>query len=142
MALLAEKAGIEVEEVQILVDGRVVEEKLRILIVVDEPAVRQLVQRLLTAYEVSEAGDGEEALVAIRADQPDLVIADIQMPRMDGFALVDQLKEEFPDIPVLALSGYVGAEEIEAHNFVGLIEKPMQVNDFQERVDDTLDKSG
>ena len=127
MALLAEKAGIEVEEVQILVD---------------EPAVRQLVQRLLTAYEVSEAGDGEEALVAIRADQPDLVIADIQMPRMDGFALVDQLKEEFPDIPVLALSGYVGAEEIEAHNFVGLIEKPMQINDFQERVDDTLDKSG
>ena len=127
VALLAEKAGIEVEEVQILVD---------------EPAVRQLVQRLLTAYEVSEAGDGEEALVAIRADQPDLVIADIQMPRMDGFALVDQLKEEFPDIPVLALSGYVGAEEIEAHNFVGLIEKPMQINDFQERVDDTLDKSG
>lgn len=101
-----------------------------------------MVQRLLTAYEVSEAGDGEEALVAIRADQPDLVIADIQMPRMDGFALVDQLKEEFPDLPVLALSGYVGAEEIEAHNFVGLIEKPMQVNDFQERVDDTLDKSG
>ena len=45
MALLAEKAGIEVEEAQILVDRRVVEEKLRILIVVDEPAVRQLVQR-------------------------------------------------------------------------------------------------
>ncbi len=45
VALLAEKAGIEVEEAQILVDGRVVEEKLRILIVVDEPAVRQLVQR-------------------------------------------------------------------------------------------------
>ena len=142
VALLAEKSGIEVEEAQILVDECVVEEKLRILIVDDEPAVRQLVQRLLTAYEVSEAGDGEKALVAIRADQPDLVIADIQMPRMDGFALVDQLKEEFPDIPVLALSGYVGAEEIEAHNFVGLIEKPMQINDFQERVDDTLDKSG
>ncbi len=45
VALLAEKAGIEVEEAQILVDRRVVEEKLRILIVVDEPAVRQLVQR-------------------------------------------------------------------------------------------------
>ena len=69
-------------------------------------------------------------------------IAYIQMPRMDGFALVDQLKEEFPDLPVLALSGYAGAEEIEAHNFVGLIEKPMQVNDFQQRVDDTLDKLG
>ena len=45
VALLAEKAGIEVEEAQILVDRRVVEDKLRILIVVDEPAVRQLVQR-------------------------------------------------------------------------------------------------
>ena len=45
VALLAEKAGIEVEEAQILVGRRVVEEKLRILIVVDEPAVRQLVQR-------------------------------------------------------------------------------------------------
>ena len=53
------------------------------------------------------------------------------MPRFDIFALVGQLKEEFPDLPVLALSGYAGAEEIEAHNFVGLIEKPMQINDFQ-----------
>ncbi len=140
VALLAEKAGIEVEEAQALVDGRVVDEKLRILIVDDEQAVRQLVQRSLIAYEVSEAGDGEEALAAIRADEPDLVIADIQMPGMDGFALADRLKEEFPNLPVLALSGNVVAEEIEGHNFVGLIEKPMQINDFQQRIDGTLGK--
>ena len=58
------------------------------------------------------------------------------------FALVGQLKEEFPDLPVLALSGYAGTEEIEAHNFVGLIEKPMQINDCQQMIDDTLGKPG
>ena len=140
VALLAEKGQMEVEEAQALVDGRVVDEKLRILIVDDEPAMRQLVKNSLTTYEVNEAGDGEEALVAIRADKPDLVIADIQMPRMDGFALADQLKEEFPDLPVLALSGYVEAEEIEGHNFVGFIEKPMRVEDFQQMIEGTLNK--
>jgi len=43
---------------------------------------------------------------------------------------------------VLALSGYAGTEEIEAHNFVGLIEKPMQINDCQQMIDDTLGKPG
>jgi YesN/AraC family two-component response regulator len=63
-------------------------------------------KRLAVALLAEKAGiEVEEALAAIRADKPDLVIADIQMPRMDGFALVGQLKEEFPDLSVLALVG-------------------------------------
>ena len=49
-------------------------------------------KRLAVALLAEKAGiEVEEALAAIRADKPDLVIADIQMPRMDGFALVGQL---------------------------------------------------
>jgi len=77
VALLVEKAGLEAQEAQALIDGRVEDEKVRILIVDDEPAMRQLVKSSLSSYDVSEAGDGEEALIAIRADKPDLVIADI-----------------------------------------------------------------
>lgn len=54
-------------------------------------------KRLAVALLAEKAGiEVEEALAAIRADKPDLVIADIQMPRMDGFALVGQLLEDFP----------------------------------------------
>lgn len=140
--LLAEQAGMGIEKAQALIDGQVEDEKLRILIVDDEPAMRQLVKSSLVAYEISEAGDGEEALIAIRADKPDLVIADIQMPRMDGFALAERLKGEFPDLPVIALSGYVEADEIEGHNFVGFIEKPMRIEDFQHMIEGALNKEG
>ena len=82
----------------------------------------------------AKAGDGEEALVCIRAQRPDLVIADIKMPRMDGFALADQLRREFPDLPVVALSGYIDANEIEGHNFVGFLEKPMRLDEFRNMI--------
>ena len=137
--LLAEKAGLTVEEAEAFLDESVEDEK-RILIVDDEPAMRKLVKNSLAAYEVSEACNGEEALIAIREDQPNLVIADIHMPKMDGFALADQLKEEFPQLPILALSGSVDSEEIEGYNFVGFVEKPMHLEHFQELIEGALNQ--
>ena len=104
-------------EIQALINARVKDEKLRILVVDDESAMRELVKAALTTYEVAEAGNGEEALIEIHKARPDLVVADIQMPQMDGLALARHL-EEFPHLPVLALSGHVDADEIEGHNFV------------------------
>jgi len=60
------------------------------------------------------------------------------MPRMDGFALAECLKEEFPQLPILALSGYVEADEIEGHNFSGFLEKPMRIEDFQQMIEGAL----
>ena len=141
VALLEEVSGKGAEEIQTLINARVEDEKLRILIVDDEPAMRELVKAALTAYEVAEAGNGEEALIEIRKARPDLVVADIQMPQMDGFALARHMKEEFPQLPVLALSGHVDADDIEGHNFVGFLEKPMRIDDFQPMIEGTLSKA-
>ena len=109
-----------------------------ILIVDDEPSVRNLIKTSLPAYYISEASDGEEALTSIRADPPDLVISDLRMPKMDGFELAKHLEQEFPHLPVIALSGQVQDGDIEGCNFAGFLEKPMRFEVFEEMIEDTL----
>lgn len=132
--LLAERDGISTEQVRAQLEEQAGGERLNILVVDDEEPVRQLVRDSLADYAVSEASDGEEALASIRIQRPDLVIADIKMPKMDGFALAEQLRQEFPDLPVIALSGYINANEIEGHNFVGFLEKPMRLDEFRNMI--------
>ena len=70
---------------------------MRVLIVDDEPPARRKVRRFLersqSAGEIREAGSGAEALAAIREFDPDLVFLDVQMPDMDGFAVLDAAPE-------------------------------------------------
>ena len=136
--LLIEKAGLAAEEARALIDERATDEKLRILIVDDEPATGQLVKTSLADYEVDEASDGEEALAAIRADRPDLVISDIRMTGMDGIALASRLKEEFSDVPVVALSGDLETKDGQDHNFVGFLEKPIRIEQLQKMIEGAL----
>ena len=136
--LLIEKAGLAAEEARALIDERATDEKLRILIVDDEPATGQLVKTSLVDYEVDEASCGEEALAAIRADRPDLVISDIRMSGMDGFALANRLKEEFPDVPVIALSENLETKDGQDHNFVGFLEKPIRIEQLQKMIEGAL----
>jgi two-component system LytT family response regulator len=71
---------------------------MRVLIVDDEPPARRKVRRFLersgNSAEVREAGTGTEALAAIREFDPDLVFLDVQMPGMDGFAVLDAIPGE------------------------------------------------
>lgn len=70
---------------------------MRVLIVDDEPPARRKVRRFLerseSAREIREAGSGAEALIAIREFDPDLVFLDVQMPDMDGFAVLEAAPE-------------------------------------------------
>jgi two-component system, OmpR family, response regulator len=76
-----------------------------ILIAEDDPNVQLLIaSRLKTLYEVICANDGREALEIISSRHIDLLIADIMMPRMDGFELVQNLRRRDVDIPVLMLT--------------------------------------
>ena len=85
-----------------------------VLIVDDSPVDRLVVGRLLTkagGWQVAHAGNGEEALAAIAKCPPAVVLTDLQMPRMDGLALVERVREEFPKVPVVLMTGN-GSEEI------------------------------
>jgi signal transduction histidine kinase len=80
-----------------------------ILIVDDDPIVRSLMRATLEVdgYEVVEAGDGEEACELYKIRQPQLLVADVVMPRMDGFALCRELRHrpESAYVPILMATG-------------------------------------
>ena len=78
------------------------------LVVDDDPNVVSLVRQLLedTSYEVSAAADGQEALEAIARRRPDVVLLDLLMPRLDGFGVIEGLREnpDTRDLPVIVLT--------------------------------------
>ena len=77
----------------------------KILVVEDSVAMRRSLVRLLEweSYEVAEAADGEEGLAQFARVQPDLLILDINMPRMNGLEVIRRLRE-FSGVPILVLS--------------------------------------
>jgi two-component system sensor histidine kinase and response regulator WspE len=86
----------------------------RILVVDDSITVREVERQLLAnhGYEVEVAVDGMDGWNAVRAGHYDLVISDVDMPRMDGFELVSQIKNDarLRALPVMIVS-YKGSEE-------------------------------
>jgi len=79
---------------------------IKILIVDDEAGVRELLKDALklAGFETQVANDGMSALTALRSYTPDIMIIDINMPLMDGFELVERLRKNGNDVPVLMLS--------------------------------------
>jgi len=79
---------------------------MRILVVDDDPAVRESLRRSLqfNGYEVAVAGDGAEALARIAAEQPDALVVDVMMPRLDGLETTRALRAGGNDVPVLVLT--------------------------------------
>ena len=80
-----------------------------IMTVDDSPSMRALLRRALDGdeYQVMEAEDGVDALERIEGADPDLLITDINMPRMDGFQLIETIRSNpdvYGNIPVLVLT--------------------------------------
>jgi signal transduction histidine kinase/DNA-binding response OmpR family regulator len=87
--------------------------RARVLLADDNADMRAYVRNLLAAtYAVETAVDGEQALEAARRELPDLILADIMMPRLDGIGLVKALRAEDPlrEVPVILLSARAGEE--------------------------------
>jgi two-component system, cell cycle sensor histidine kinase and response regulator CckA len=81
---------------------------LTILVVDDDALVRKMTSRILTAvgYRTCEAGNGWEALGLVAQQGPmDAVVTDVRMPRMNGYDLAAHLHSEFPQLPILFMSG-------------------------------------
>ena len=106
----------------------------RIAIADDSIDARRLIRRILQSqgdFTIFEAGDGKAALELIEKEKPDLIILDLMMPEMDGFAVIDNLKRnpETANIPVIVAS----AKELtsnEKNRLEGQIQSLMQKGDF------------
>ena len=111
----------------------------RILIVDDDSAVRQMLAEVLKqfGFQTSQADDGLAALDSIRTERPALLITDVLMPRMNGFQLLMQVKNQWPDMPVLVMSGH-GADTLPGGSRVlnasDLLDKPFVLSSVMSHV--------
>ena len=117
-----------------------------ILVVDDEPAVlRILVMRLqLAGYRVICAEDGEEALEVFHREQPDLVVLDVMLPKMDGFAVCRRLRAE-SCVPIIFLSALEAISERVAGLDLGAddyIPKPFSPKELEARIATILRRVG
>ncbi len=89
------------------------EQRPRVLVVDDNADMRDYVGRILGQnYQVDAVGDGRTALDRMRAQPPDLVVADVMMPKLDGFGLLAEIRgdERLRSVPVVLLSARAGEE--------------------------------
>jgi CheY-like chemotaxis protein len=84
-----------------------------IVVADDDPDYRYFVRFLLapmadTVIIVGEAGGGEEALALVLRKRPDIVVADLLMPRLNGIELTRRIKQELPDTKIILMTAYPG----------------------------------
>jgi two-component system cell cycle sensor histidine kinase/response regulator CckA len=98
-----------------------------ILLVEDEERYRELIARVLTkaGYEVLQAADGLEALSTLEKSKIDLVISDILMPNLNGYALVARLRAKWPTMPVILTTGFLPPAKTMMNGSVDFIPKPI-----------------
>jgi len=128
--------------------------KAKILVVDDDPDIREVLTAVLEAHshQVVVACNGVEALDKLKEERPDLMILDLLMPEMDGFAVLKELQDprrsKYSKIPILVLSS-VGQEagrrryELETGlelNIDDYVEKPIAPHTLVERVGKLLQK--
>jgi CheY-like chemotaxis protein len=106
-------------------------------VVEDEDIVRQMLTRVLgnAGYRTLEARHGEEALQMVTFAYPylHLVITDVLMPKLDGRALGQRLRERWPELPVLFISGYPALDIFhpdEASAFAPFMQKPIDTDEL------------
>jgi len=123
------------------------ETKSLILVADDRPSSRELLRTVLerAGYSVIEAADGEEALERAQAAHPDLILLDLQMPKLDGYGVLERLRkdERFRALPVLALTASAMSgdrEKILAAGFTDYLSKPAGPDLLREAVARLLEK--
>jgi two-component system cell cycle response regulator DivK len=113
----------------------------KILVVEDNQDNREMVVKALKfhGYQVIEAIDGEEAIEKAKAENPDLILLDIYLPKMDGYEATKRLKRDgrLKDIPVIALTAHAmkgNREEALAAGCDGYIPKPIDVRELPKQI--------
>ena len=118
-------------------------EKNRILVVDDEDALRTVLSSELEGegYEVDQAADGDEAIEIVQKKPFHLVLLDIKMPKVDGFEVLKFIKEKYPHVKVIMLTGFadlknaIESKKLGAEDFVS---KPYDLVDLLTTIERVL----
>ncbi len=96
-------------------------EYVKILVADDEVMMRNLILKILESegYQISMASSGDEALAMLKENNYDLLLTDVKMPGMNGFDLLKQVKENWPDMAVIVMTGYGDAYTVKEALLLG-----------------------
>jgi CheY-like chemotaxis protein len=121
---------------------------IKVLIAEDNAVNRELLRELLEArdYTVLEACDGQEALNTIDEAHPELLLLDIGMPVLDGFAVIRKIRENprLAGLPVVAVTAYAmqgDRERILKSGFDGYLSKPVNASSLTQELERVLRQS-
>lgn len=116
-----------------------------ILVAEDDPASRELLAEILrgSGFTVVEAMDGAEAVECCQRSRPDLILLDIQMPKLTGFQVLSLLRSHFPQttLPIVAVTAHAmrgDREKALEAGFDGYFTKPIEVAQLRQRVMELL----
>jgi DNA-binding response OmpR family regulator len=114
------------------------ERRYRALIVEDDPAIRRLVEKLLTRHHVAIdlASDGREAVNKLRTGTYSVLVLDLMVPELNGFEVIDFLKQENMKIPVAVVSAVSqqALTRLDLDIVKLVISKPFDVDEFTKAV--------
>jgi len=115
----------------------------KILVVDDDDQLRNMLQEVLSSLDYFPIGveDGEQALKQLQIQDFDLVVSDIRMPKMDGFALLKNIKQIAPDLPVVLITGFPSAcpaQKAMQEGADGYLAKPFRIEKIDELMRDLL----
>jgi response regulator RpfG family c-di-GMP phosphodiesterase len=117
----------------------------RVLVVDDEPRLRQVLVRLMErdGFACASAANGREALAALEADPVPLLLTDLTMPEMDGVALLRVVRERWPDTAVVMITGVAEVEvavSCLAQGAMDYLSKPFHLDEVRARVRRALER--
>jgi solute carrier family 13 (sodium-dependent dicarboxylate transporter), member 2/3/5 len=121
-------------------DNNSTEEKPIILLIDDEDQFRTTLARRLSmrGYNVLDVDNGEDAIKIVRHDNPEVVLLDLKMPKMDGIQTLRELKNIRPEVQVIMLTGHGDVESARVtgkHDVFGYLQKPCPVDEVIEKIE-------
>lgn len=117
------------------------QKRYAILIVDDEPSLRDILSQILEGYEITAVKNGSEAIAILGETPFEMVITDLMMPQVDGFAVLVTAKKTNPKTDVLVLTGYPSLENERRCRALGctdVLAKPFAVTAIRARVEECL----
>ena len=106
-------------------------------------ALREGLEKYRETFRAVLASDGVDAVNKLKQNSISLVVTDLKMPNMDGFSLLSHVMEQYPDIPVIIITGYSTSEMrrlAQEGGAVGYISKPFLIEDLAKQIMKTLRK--
>ena len=117
----------------------------KVLVIDDEQGIRRLVRAGLTArgYEVVEAASGQEGLLLIEEQRPELILLDLGLPLMSGWAVLEEIqkRQDSKEFAVLIITSSTDQDiegKVNGLGFTALLEKPFRMDDLYESVQRAL----